>query len=243
MIKFFRYIRKDLMEKNKTGKYLKYAIGEIILVVFGILIAVQINDWNEQHKTKIKAKNYINKIITDLKTDTLNIDELIVNGNKGVKNIDHYFEFFNSKDATDVKVEQFIDSALSVQAYFMKYYPVNQSFKNMEASSNSSLLNETQRDLLISLAKEQEECGIILESQLEIAISEIQKSTHLLGKPKNFYKQLGTENSQERKMQGLLHIHLRLDATKDLYHYIESRGKKIKARSKEVILALQESIH
>ena len=47
MIKFFRRIRYDLMEKNKTGKYLKYAIGEIILVVFGILIALSLNNWKE----------------------------------------------------------------------------------------------------------------------------------------------------------------------------------------------------
>ena len=50
MIKFFRKIRYDLMEKNKTGKYLKYAIGEIVLVVIGILIALQINNWNERVK-------------------------------------------------------------------------------------------------------------------------------------------------------------------------------------------------
>jgi hypothetical protein len=47
MIKFFRKIRYDLMEKNKTAKYLKYAIDEIILVVIGILIALQMNKWNE----------------------------------------------------------------------------------------------------------------------------------------------------------------------------------------------------
>jgi len=43
MIKFFRKIRYDLMEKNKTKKYFKYAIGEIVLVVIGILIALSIN--------------------------------------------------------------------------------------------------------------------------------------------------------------------------------------------------------
>jgi len=46
MIKFFRHIRKSLIEQNKMGKYFKYAIGEIILVVIGILIALQINNWN-----------------------------------------------------------------------------------------------------------------------------------------------------------------------------------------------------
>jgi len=44
MIKFFRKIRYDLMKKNKTGKYFKYAVGEILLVVIGILIALQINN-------------------------------------------------------------------------------------------------------------------------------------------------------------------------------------------------------
>jgi len=46
MIKFFKKIRFDLMDKNKTGKYLKYAIGEINLVVIGILIALQLNIGN-----------------------------------------------------------------------------------------------------------------------------------------------------------------------------------------------------
>mgnify|MGYP000731225644 CR=1 FL=1 len=52
MIKFFRKIRYNLMSENRTGRYLKYAIGEIILVVIGILIALQINNWNE-HKKEI----------------------------------------------------------------------------------------------------------------------------------------------------------------------------------------------
>jgi len=47
MIKFFRKIRQNLLRENKTRKYYKYAIGEITLVVIGILIALQINNWNE----------------------------------------------------------------------------------------------------------------------------------------------------------------------------------------------------
>ncbi len=56
MIKFFRKIRYDLMERNNTGKYLKYAIGEIILVVIGILIALSINNWNGLKKEGIKEQ-------------------------------------------------------------------------------------------------------------------------------------------------------------------------------------------
>ena len=65
MIKFFRRIRLDLMEKNKTEKYLKYAIGEIVLVVIGILIALQINNWNE----KRKINNDIERLFTLLEKE------------------------------------------------------------------------------------------------------------------------------------------------------------------------------
>ena len=53
MIKFFKNIRKTNLKEGKTGRYLKYAFGEIILVVIGILIALQINNWNELRKQKI----------------------------------------------------------------------------------------------------------------------------------------------------------------------------------------------
>ena len=50
MIPFFRKIRKKMADDNRPLKYMRYAIGEIILVVIGILIALQINNWTEQKK-------------------------------------------------------------------------------------------------------------------------------------------------------------------------------------------------
>lgn len=66
MISFFRKFRQDLMEKNKVGKYFKYAIGEILLVVLGILIALWINNWNEERKDKQQAENYLDRVESDL---------------------------------------------------------------------------------------------------------------------------------------------------------------------------------
>jgi hypothetical protein len=74
MIKFFRKIRYDLMGKNKTGKYLKYAIGEIILVVIGILIALQINNWNEGRKTQRAELKYMEQLREDLLADSVFFD-------------------------------------------------------------------------------------------------------------------------------------------------------------------------
>ena len=78
MLHFFRKIRHDLLANSKTYKYFKYAIGEIILVVLGILIALQINNWNEEMKNKqletkilLEIKKGLNKDLSDI---TYNIE-------------------------------------------------------------------------------------------------------------------------------------------------------------------------
>ncbi len=73
MIKFFRKIRQNLLTENKFGKYLTYAIGEIILVVIGILIALSINNWNENQKKKKQLDAIYTTIEQNLKTDLENI--------------------------------------------------------------------------------------------------------------------------------------------------------------------------
>ncbi len=78
MIKFFRHIRKDLMEKNKTTKYFKYAIGEIILVVIGILIALQINNWNEQRKNLEKEATVLANIHKEFIKNKKQLDSVVM---------------------------------------------------------------------------------------------------------------------------------------------------------------------
>jgi hypothetical protein len=77
MIKFFRKIRQNLLTENKFSKYLLYAIGEIILVVIGILIALSINNWNENKKSKNQLNNIYNEVKLNLKADLSNIDDAI----------------------------------------------------------------------------------------------------------------------------------------------------------------------
>ncbi|WP_298346961.1 hypothetical protein [uncultured Algibacter sp.] len=69
MIKFFRKIRQKLLSENKFSKYLIYAIGEIILVVIGILIALQVNNQNQVENEKKALKNYLEKIAINVKGD------------------------------------------------------------------------------------------------------------------------------------------------------------------------------
>ena len=70
MIKFFRKIRYNLMEQNKTTKYFKYAIGEIALVMIGILLAIQANNWNVDRIARIELNQSLNKLLIELDQDS-----------------------------------------------------------------------------------------------------------------------------------------------------------------------------
>ena len=73
MISFFRNIRQRLMTENRTSKYLLYALGEILLVVIGILIALQVNNWNEQRKDRVAEQKILIGLLEDL---AVNMDRL-----------------------------------------------------------------------------------------------------------------------------------------------------------------------
>ena len=74
MIKFFRKIRQKLLTENKVSKYLLYAIGEIILVVIGILIALSINNWNENRKSRVIELKVLKQIEGDLSKNLSQLD-------------------------------------------------------------------------------------------------------------------------------------------------------------------------
>jgi len=105
------------MEKNKTGKYLKYAIGEIVLVVIGILIALQINNLNEKRKENKLSQEYLVGINNDLKKDIKNVDRILQDKIIAISLIysiddvfkneyhrpDKYPSFFSKLDTTQIK--------------------------------------------------------------------------------------------------------------------------------------------
>ena len=69
MLRLFRTIRKKLIEQDNIRKYLLYAVGEIFLVVVGILIALQVNNWNEDRKNRNAVDQYIASILQDIDSD------------------------------------------------------------------------------------------------------------------------------------------------------------------------------
>ncbi|MFZ1704784.1 MAG: hypothetical protein WAT79_10595 [Saprospiraceae bacterium] len=143
MIKFFRKIRQKLLSEQRFSKYLLYALGEIILVVIGILIALQINTWNQERNTHILETKIIkeinNNLVQDQKEilDDLTYMEYINNACKYVKN--HLQTQNKPSDTLYLQA-----SVLRVTPHFdpnNSGYKLLQS-KGVEVISNDSLRNE-----------------------------------------------------------------------------------------------------
>ncbi|WP_179007809.1 DUF6090 family protein [Winogradskyella forsetii] len=133
MIKFFRKIRQDLLSKGKTGKYLKYAVGEIVLVVLGILIALQINNWNEKRKENAIINTYLKGIMLDLNYDTKRFDVIIKNLNEQIENNSKVFE---NKNYQTLPIDSIV---LSITSYFNDYKISDQTYQKLK---NSGLANQ-----------------------------------------------------------------------------------------------------
>lgn len=80
MLTFFRKIRFGLLAGGHTSKYLKYALGELFLVVVGVFIALQVNNWNEDRQARLLERELINDIIDDLQIDRQNIINMLERG-------------------------------------------------------------------------------------------------------------------------------------------------------------------
>jgi len=142
MIKFFRSIRKSLLSEGKTSKYFKYAIGEIVLVVIGILIALQINNWNENRKSQEKIDNYFEKMLVEMnqKKDWLkNYQKDNLKFNQDVERIAHITA---DKNADSIPVLKSLLGSLTVAGDPNISFPVLDEFYNQDlqvAIKNDSL--------------------------------------------------------------------------------------------------------
>lgn len=143
MIKFFRHIRKSLIEQNKMGKYFKYAVGEIILVMVGILLALQVNNWNEGRK---EAENQ-RKLFANLKIDFQNrLDELndfMIAKEKAVGNV-LTLNTIIANQPNDIDETKVAELLVSLENNFF----FNEDFKLLEGVFNTGLINDIENETL-----------------------------------------------------------------------------------------------
>jgi hypothetical protein len=139
MIKFFRIIRQKMLVENKFSKYLLYAIGEIVLVVFGILIALQINNWNQKNKSEPLANVYLIDFKHDIETDIASLEKRISKNKAVSKTIDSIFFTLATKNKlSDVELMHFYNQHISLnsESYFI---PEKITLRQFEGSNNTQL--------------------------------------------------------------------------------------------------------
>lgn len=148
MIKFFRRIRQQLISENKFSKYLLYALGEIILVVIGILIALQINSWKSLKARQAKEITYLKGIKSNLSDDLVNIDRVIEYNKSKMQLIDSTFYTFERYNLPEDYMPH-----MNRYMYVLTTYDIFEtnsiSFDNMVAAENVDLIsNDTLRAML-----------------------------------------------------------------------------------------------
>ena len=151
MIKFFRKIRYDLMKKNKTGGYLKYAIGEILLLVIGILIALSINNWNQVRQSRVKEIEILKDFQKGLKFDILQMDSIFlqydrakVSLNKVLLHLEENRAYSDSLDLHFFNTTLIFDSGGLADGVF----------ETLKSSGFDLISNKDIRDLIISVYDE-----------------------------------------------------------------------------------------
>ncbi|WP_194973306.1 DUF6090 family protein [Aquiflexum lacus] len=156
MVKFFRKIRQKLLAQNRVTRYLAYALGEILLVVIGILIALQVNNWNEQRKDKIKSYSYLLRLNEDIDLILVDVDNSLKGAERKLKNSIIVQEALEAKQLPISKQENF-DLYLSEYHQFYIMIQDAKTYTEMMSVGEINLIeNQWIRDAFSSLANHRE---------------------------------------------------------------------------------------
>ncbi|MBT8308571.1 MAG: hypothetical protein KJN85_16640 [Maribacter sp.] len=154
MLKFFKIIRQQLITKGNFKKYLIYAIGEIILVVAGILIALSINNWNERRKTEILELEYLKRLRTDLKVDSLYLNNEMQECKKAMKGS---YQYIHKAYETQNSIEDYVDLVEFLIHRTENLVVQNSTYTELNNAGLLSIIqNKVLKDSLIALYREYE---------------------------------------------------------------------------------------
>ncbi len=148
MIHFFRRIRQKLLANNQMKKYLLYAIGEIALVMIGILLALQINNWNEGRKEKLEEKAILIRLKSDFESNQDLINEVITYQRQVSRRMRALLDIMGTNH---LKVEQ--DSLikyLGAIPFIPKYSPIKGNISSIISSGKISLISNENLNVILT---------------------------------------------------------------------------------------------
>lgn len=153
MIKFFRKIRQGLISENKFSKYLLYAIGEIVLVVIGIFIALQLNLWSENNKLDDVRQGYYHQLLDDLNKDKAYIEETIATLDSFRLDYNNYIETFNEPN---LNLDQVLANLFSLEMKSLILSFNTTTIETLENTGDIKLLASDIRNKFVDLKRLQD---------------------------------------------------------------------------------------
>jgi hypothetical protein len=124
--------------ENALGKYLAYAVGEIVLVVIGILIALQINNYNDQRKDRARELGYLTNVRADLAANITEMDRYLMTRTDGIAAAQRIIDHFDGKPIEDASA--FNADGVSIYSW-QRYYQNNNTYQELVNSGNFALLS------------------------------------------------------------------------------------------------------
>lgn len=150
MIKFFRHIRKRLIKESRFSKYLLYAIGEIILVVIGILIALQINNWNENRKSAKQENLYLKRLLSENKEDINTFNSNIADLKKGIETIENLSNALNTNGTSEQELIAAANDFFGYGSIYPIFTSSTSTFDDLSSTGNlKDIKNSELRDQLV----------------------------------------------------------------------------------------------
>ncbi len=148
MLRFFRFIRKKLVEEQRTRQYVYYAFGEIALVMIGILLALQVNNWNVQMNNQQTTDEYVQLLITDLKADTTMLQILMDESDRKYETAHKLMKLYHEGENV---FKDSIDVFLAIQDIGRTNSPSfrNNTYNDLVNTGNIKLLKD--RDIIDAL--------------------------------------------------------------------------------------------
>ena len=151
MLRFFRTIRQRLLTENRVNKYLLYAFGEIVLVMVGILLALQVNNWNEERKQRQVERKYFVNLRNDMQADLERLDFMMDMASAKVKAAQKMKQKANADSIGSLY--DFSGDMLTL-IFVDEFRPSDNTYEEMKSSGNfSTLRNDDLKLKLMNLKK------------------------------------------------------------------------------------------
>ena len=168
MIPFFRKVRKKMADDNRPLKYLRYAIGQIVLVMVGILLALQVNNWNEERKDSSKLELYQKRLIEDLVKDTIALNSFIDDSKtETLRWLDIKSKIEKSSSTIDTIIQSFVTNNIG---FIPSTSDKNDAtYRSLVSTGDIELFEDNQRILLMNFYNNVgPQYGFILKWQDEV---------------------------------------------------------------------------